>query len=111
MAIADRWELLFGRRDPRIRVGLNYYAHSLEAQMDVPEAPLLFAKFSNTLRGDGETIVLPEGVGHVDAEVTAATKSPIERSTVSCRGTGGMTPRSSAGSPPGATFVRLAGSA
>src|SRR5262245_3527867 len=36
--------------------------------MEPPKAPLLFGKFANTLCGDGDAIVLPVGVGHVDAE-------------------------------------------
>jgi 2-keto-4-pentenoate hydratase/2-oxohepta-3-ene-1,7-dioic acid hydratase in catechol pathway len=36
--------------------------------MEQPKAPLLFGKLSNTLCGDGDAIVLPTGVGHVDAE-------------------------------------------
>ena len=35
-------------------------------------APLLFAKFANTLLWDGDPIVLQPGVGHVDAEAELA---------------------------------------
>ena len=40
--------------------------------MEPPKAPLLFGKFANTLCGDGDPIVLPDGVGHVDAEAELA---------------------------------------
>lgn len=40
-------------------VGLNYRAHAGEAQMDEPTAPMIFAKFANTLVGDGAPIVRP----------------------------------------------------
>jgi 2-keto-4-pentenoate hydratase/2-oxohepta-3-ene-1,7-dioic acid hydratase in catechol pathway len=36
--------------------------------MDLPKAPLLFAKWPNTLIGDGETIVLPPESKEVDYE-------------------------------------------
>ena len=53
-------------------VGLNYSDHTGESQMEAPKAPLLFGKFANTLCGDGDAIVLPDGVGHVDAEAELA---------------------------------------
>ena len=40
--------------------------------MEQPKAPLLFGKFANSLCGDGDAIVLPAGVGHVDAEAELA---------------------------------------
>ena len=40
--------------------------------MEVPERPMLFAKFSNTLCGHEDPIVLPSGIGHVDAEAELA---------------------------------------
>jgi 2,4-didehydro-3-deoxy-L-rhamnonate hydrolase len=38
----------------------------------VPETPLLFAKFSTALIEDGDPIVLPPGIGHVDSEAELA---------------------------------------
>ena len=71
--VRDEWEARFGRRDPKvICVGLNYDVHAGESGMELPNAPLLFAKFANTLVGDGDAIVLPEGIGHVDAEAELA---------------------------------------
>ncbi|MEX1135143.1 MAG: fumarylacetoacetate hydrolase family protein [Acidimicrobiia bacterium] len=42
-----------------IGVGLNYHDHAREAQADLPTIPMLFAKFSNCLVGNGEPIVVP----------------------------------------------------
>jgi 2,4-diketo-3-deoxy-L-fuconate hydrolase len=71
--IRDEWQSRFGRRDPKIVcVGLNYRDHAEEQGVDLPEAPLLFAKFASALCGDGDAIVLPEGIGHVDAEAELA---------------------------------------
>jgi 2-keto-4-pentenoate hydratase/2-oxohepta-3-ene-1,7-dioic acid hydratase in catechol pathway len=49
-------------------VGLNYHDHAEEGGQDLPKAPLLFAKWPNTLIGDGEPIVLPEDSTQVDYE-------------------------------------------
>ena len=49
-------------------VGLNYHDHAEEGGQDLPKAPLLFAKWPNTLIGDGEPIVLPEESTQVDYE-------------------------------------------
>ena len=53
-------------------VGLNYRDHAAEGGQDLPAAPLLFAKLPNTICSDGDAIVLPGGVGHVDAEAELA---------------------------------------
>jgi 2-keto-4-pentenoate hydratase/2-oxohepta-3-ene-1,7-dioic acid hydratase in catechol pathway len=49
-------------------VGLNYLDHAQEGGMDLPKAPLLFAKWPNTLIGPGEPIVLPPESTEVDYE-------------------------------------------
>jgi 2,4-didehydro-3-deoxy-L-rhamnonate hydrolase len=51
-----------------ICVGLNYRDHAEETGQDLPKAPLLFAKWGNTLIGDGETIVIPPDVHEPDYE-------------------------------------------
>ena len=51
-----------------ICVGRNYAAHAAELGDELPAAPLLFGKFTNTLIGPGEAIVLPPEATHVDAE-------------------------------------------
>jgi 2-keto-4-pentenoate hydratase/2-oxohepta-3-ene-1,7-dioic acid hydratase in catechol pathway len=69
----EQWHERFGCSNPRIVcIGLNYKAHAGESGGEPPKAPLLFGKFSNTLVGDGDPIVLPPGVGHVDAEAELA---------------------------------------
>jgi len=55
-----------------ICVGRNYAEHAAELGDAPPEAPLLFGKFTNTLIGPGEPIVLPREATHVDAEAELA---------------------------------------
>jgi 2,4-didehydro-3-deoxy-L-rhamnonate hydrolase len=50
-------------------VGLNYAEHATEGGRAAPERPLLFAKFANTVVGDGEPVVRPEGTRALDLEV------------------------------------------
>jgi 2-keto-4-pentenoate hydratase/2-oxohepta-3-ene-1,7-dioic acid hydratase in catechol pathway len=53
-----------------ICVGLNYRDHVAEgAGREIPEWPLLFAKFANAIVADGEPIVRPEGTHALDLEV------------------------------------------
>ena len=49
-------------------VGLNYGEHVAEGGRPAPERPLLFAKFANTVIGDGEPIIRPEGTHALDLE-------------------------------------------
>ncbi len=49
-------------------VGLNYRDHAEEQGAPLPEAPLLFAKWQNTLIGHGEPIVIPPIVTKCDYE-------------------------------------------
>jgi 2-keto-4-pentenoate hydratase/2-oxohepta-3-ene-1,7-dioic acid hydratase in catechol pathway len=49
-------------------VGLNYLDHAQEGGMELPKAPLLFAKWPNTLIGAGDAIVLPAETKEVDYE-------------------------------------------
>ena len=62
-----------------ICVGRNYAEHAAELGDAPPEAPLLFGKFTNTLIGPGEPIVLPLEATHVDAEAELAVE-------IGCRG-------------------------
>lgn len=55
-----------------ICVGLNYGAHAAEGDREPPKEPLLFGKFGNALRADGDAIVLPPEATHVDAEAELA---------------------------------------
>ena len=49
-------------------VGLNYRDHAEEQGVDLPERPLLFAKWPNTLIGNGDAIRIPEISKNVDYE-------------------------------------------
>jgi acylpyruvate hydrolase len=51
-----------------ICVGLNYRDHAEETGAELPKAPLLFAKWPNTLIGHGDPILLPEESEEVDYE-------------------------------------------
>ena len=67
-------------------VGLNYGEHVAEGGREAPAKPLIFAKFSNAIVGDGEPVVRPEGTRAIDLEVELgvvigrrATRIPSER--------------------------------
>ena len=55
-----------------VAVGLNYRDHAREVALDLPEHPLLFAKWPNAIIGDGDPIVIPPGVEQVDYEAELA---------------------------------------
>ena len=52
-----------------ICIGLNYRRHAEESGMAIPTVPILFAKYSNTLTGSGQSIPLLEGAVEYDYEV------------------------------------------
>ena len=56
------------RPEKIICVGLNYRDHAEEQGVALPERPLLFAKWPNTLIGPGDPIVLPPVSHEVDYE-------------------------------------------
>jgi 2-keto-4-pentenoate hydratase/2-oxohepta-3-ene-1,7-dioic acid hydratase in catechol pathway len=49
-------------------VGLNYRDHAEEQGVELPAAPLLFAKFTTSLIGPGDAIVIPPTVTQCDYE-------------------------------------------
>ena len=55
-----------------ICVGLNYRRHAAESNMPVPESPVLFPKYANTLAGSGEEIPLPANATQYDYEAELA---------------------------------------
>jgi len=56
-----------------ICMGLNYRDHAEEAHQEIPEHPRWFAKFANSLAGDGEDVVLPAAhAEYVDYEAELA---------------------------------------
>ena len=76
--------LPFARPGKIVCVGLNYRDHAVESKMEIPERPLLFAKWPNALIGPGEPIVLPEQAKDVDYEAelgvligTRASRVPV----------------------------------
>ncbi len=54
--------------DKILCIGVNYSDHGDEADMAVPVAPNVFAKFQNSLIGPRDTIVLPAASDRVDYE-------------------------------------------
>ena len=55
-----------------ICVGMNYRDHAAESGLEVPERPMLFAKWPNSLIGPGEPILIPRGIEEVDYEAELA---------------------------------------
>lgn len=55
-----------------ICVGLNYVDHAREVDQELPERPLLFAKWPNAVIGDSDAIVIPPGIDEVDYEAELA---------------------------------------
>jgi 2-keto-4-pentenoate hydratase/2-oxohepta-3-ene-1,7-dioic acid hydratase in catechol pathway len=49
-------------------VGLNYRDHAEEQGVDLPAAPLFFAKYTTSLIGPGDAIVIPPSVTKCDYE-------------------------------------------
>jgi len=56
-----------------IAVGLNYRDHFIESgAKEPPKTPILFAKFTTSISGPGDAIVIPEGDHQVDYEAELA---------------------------------------
>jgi 2-keto-4-pentenoate hydratase/2-oxohepta-3-ene-1,7-dioic acid hydratase in catechol pathway len=73
-ALADL-RLLAPVPDPEkiICLGLNYRDHAAESGQEIPNAPMWFAKFANSLIGSGQPIVLPAAhPDYVDYEAELA---------------------------------------
>jgi acylpyruvate hydrolase len=51
-----------------ICIGLNYRDHAEESELDLPEVPVIFAKWTTCLIGHGETIVIPREETRPDYE-------------------------------------------
>jgi len=56
-----------------ICIGLNYRRHAAEARMAIPETPILFSKFDNTLIGHGAVVTIPAVTAQADYEIELAT--------------------------------------
>jgi 2-keto-4-pentenoate hydratase/2-oxohepta-3-ene-1,7-dioic acid hydratase in catechol pathway len=56
-------------RPPKILcMGLNYRDHAMEARLEIPKYPVIFAKYENTVIGSGDRIVLPKNSTKPDYE-------------------------------------------
>lgn len=53
-------------------IGLNYRRHAAESGMAVPDSPVLFPKYANSLAASGETIPLPATARQYDYEAELA---------------------------------------
>jgi len=55
-----------------ICIGLNYRDHAIESKMPIPERPVVFSKFSTSVIGPGEAVVVPSKSEQVDYEAELA---------------------------------------
>ena len=51
-----------------IGIGLNYRDHAIERNDPIPKYPLIFAKFSNSVIGPYDPIIVPKVTNRVDWE-------------------------------------------
>jgi 2-keto-4-pentenoate hydratase/2-oxohepta-3-ene-1,7-dioic acid hydratase in catechol pathway len=51
-----------------ICIGLNYRDHAAESELDLPEVPVIFAKWTTSLIGHGQAIVIPREETRPDYE-------------------------------------------
>lgn len=51
-----------------ICVGVNYKRHAEEMKIDIPELPIIFSKFNNTLAAHNSTVKIPEDTSMIDYE-------------------------------------------
>lgn len=51
-----------------ICIGLNYRKHAEESNMPIPEYPILFSKFNNSLAGHNEDVVISKYTNQLDYE-------------------------------------------
>ncbi|MBC7797570.1 MAG: fumarylacetoacetate hydrolase family protein [Pyrinomonadaceae bacterium] len=55
-----------------ICVGLNYRNHAIESKMEIPKSPVIFSKFSTSVIGSNEAVIIPENSKQVDFEAELA---------------------------------------
>lgn len=55
-----------------ILLGLNYRDHAEETGQKIPEVPTLFSKYTNSVIGPGETILIPRATEQIDYEAEFA---------------------------------------
>ncbi len=61
-----------GRPGKIVAIGLNYEDHAAETGAEIPEKPVVFAKYPNTVIGPGEPIRIPPITEQVDYEAELA---------------------------------------
>ena len=75
-AVLDRAAVTLKAPIPRpgkiLCIGLNYRDHAAESNQPIPQFPTVFAKYSNTVIGPGEAIVLPKVTDKIDYEAEFA---------------------------------------
>ena len=54
--------------DKILCIGLNYADHAAESGQPLPDYPIVFSKYSNTVIGSGDAVVLPKVTDQVDYE-------------------------------------------
>jgi 2-keto-4-pentenoate hydratase/2-oxohepta-3-ene-1,7-dioic acid hydratase in catechol pathway len=66
-----------------LAIGLNYRSHAAESELDVPTVPVVFAKWTSSLIGPGEKIVIPREETRPDfeGEVAVVIGRPTYRAT------------------------------
>ena len=52
-----------------IGIGLNFKDHAIEQNMPIPKEPIIFSKFTNSVSGPNDDIVIPKNSNHTDWEV------------------------------------------
>lgn len=69
-ALREEGALMAPIPDPQkvLCIGLNYRDHAAESNMDIPEEPVCFGKFGNTIIGPEQNIKLPKVAKQVDYE-------------------------------------------
>ena len=55
-----------------IAVGLNYRDHAIETKLEIPTAPIIFAKFPSSINGPDADVVIPGDDPQVDYEAELA---------------------------------------
>jgi len=51
-------------KNPRkiVAIGLNYFDHAKETNMELPKSPLVFAKFNSSITGPTDPIIIPQDI-------------------------------------------------
>jgi 2-keto-4-pentenoate hydratase/2-oxohepta-3-ene-1,7-dioic acid hydratase in catechol pathway len=66
------WHAPVPRPGKILCIGLNYRDHAAESNMQIPEKPVVFSKFSTAVIAPGEPVVLPATSQQVDYEAELA---------------------------------------